>query len=139
MDWRRTQVRIEEAALDRLHVELRGIEACLAEMRLSKEQSENAILTAASVMGAELRDLDVFKTASKAEFEKLTKAAADSRTRIAAQIEVLSRKRRDLRLLENLRHSKLDAWRADLEREIDNEAAELYLVSIASRGRIDQG
>jgi flagellar biosynthesis chaperone FliJ len=138
MDWRQTQVRIEEAALERLHAELRGVEGGLAELRLSIEHSENAILTAGSVMGAELRDLDTFKKASKAEFEKLTKAAADSRKRIATQIEVVSRKRRDLRLLENLRQRKLDTWRADLEREIDNEATELYLVSIASRGRIDQ-
>jgi hypothetical protein len=138
MDWRQTQVRIEEAALERLHAELRGIEACLAELCLSREQSEKAILTAASVMGTELRDLDAFKKASKAEFEKLTKAAVDSRKRIATQIEVLSRKRRDFRLLENLRARKLGAWRADLEREIDNEAAELYLASVASRGWIDQ-
>jgi hypothetical protein len=89
-------------------------------------------------MGTELRDLDAFKKASKAEFEKLTKAAVDSRKRIATQIEVLSRKRRDFRLLENLRARKLGAWRADLEREIDNEAAELYLASVASRGWIDQ-
>jgi flagellar export protein FliJ len=138
IDWRQTQLRIEESSLARLHAELRGIETCLAEMRAAREQSENAILTAGSVTGAELRDFDAFKKASKVEFEKLTKAAADSRKRIATQIEVLSRKRRDLRLLENLRHRKLDAWRADLEREIDNEATELYLASIASRGWIDQ-
>jgi flagellar export protein FliJ len=138
MDWRQTQVQLEVAALERLYAELRGVEASLAEIRLAIEQSENAILTAGSVMGSELRDLDAFKKASKAEFEKLTKAAADCRKRIATQIEVLSRKRRDFRLLENLRERKLDAWRADLEREIDKEATELYLASIASRGRIDQ-
>lgn len=139
MDWRQTQVRIEGVKLERLHAELRGIEASLEEMRYNREQSAKAILSAASVLGAELINLDAFRKASNVELEKLTKAEAESRKRIAAQIEVLSRKRRDLRLLENLRQRKLEVWRADLDREIDNEATELYLASIASRGWIDRG
>ena len=41
-----------------------------------------------------------------------------------------------LRLLDKLRESKLNAWKADLEREIDQEAAELHLAAQESPGRL---
>jgi len=63
------------------------------------------------------------------ECAKLGVASAESRKRIALQLQVVIRKRRDVLLLENLHRRKLDAWKIDLDREIDREAAELYLSS----------
>jgi hypothetical protein len=40
MDWRRTQARIEEAKLEQLHGEVRGIEARQAELNGQRTQSE---------------------------------------------------------------------------------------------------
>jgi flagellar export protein FliJ len=129
MDWRRTQVRIEETALEILQVELHGIETRLAETRAARAQAVKTPPVGGSVTGAELSALDRFRKAAAVECVKLAEVAAESRRRIASQLQVVIRKRRDLRLLEKLRQHKLDAWKADLEREIDREAAELHLVS----------
>lgn len=135
MDWRRTQVQIEETTLERLHAELRALESRIAGARATREQSESGLLAAGSVLGADLNALDRFKKTAAEECAKLAEAAAESRQRIAAQLQVVIRKRRDFRLLENLRRSKLEAWKTDLAREIDQEAAELYLVRLAASGR----
>jgi flagellar export protein FliJ len=135
MDWRKTQVQIEETALEILHAELRGLETRLAETRAAREQAAKAPPQGTSVTGAELAALDRFRKAAAVECVKLAAAVEESRRRIAAQLQVLIRKRRDFRLLENLRKAKLDAWKADLGREIDREAAELHLGSFASAER----
>jgi flagellar biosynthesis chaperone FliJ len=132
MDWRQTQVQIETATLERLHAELRGLETRITETRAAAEQSEKALLAAESIMGEDLFALDRFKKAAVVECAKLARAAAESRQRISAQLDVVIRKRQDFRLLEKLRQRKLEAWKADLGREIDREAGELYLARLAA-------
>jgi flagellar export protein FliJ len=139
MEWRETQVRIEETALEILQAELRGLQTRLAETRAAREHAAKAPPVGGFVTGEELSALDRFRKAAAVECVKLAEAAAESRRRIAGQGQVVIRKRRDLRLLENLRQRKLDAWKADLEREIDREAAELHLASHYSEGRRKAG
>ena len=133
MGWRRTQAHIEESKLERLHAEMRAIESRTAEVLNEREHSEAQIVAAGSATGMELAALDSFKKASVAECARLADAAADARKRIAAQLQVVTQKRRDLRLLENLRDRKLRAWKSELDREIDREASELYLTLLAAR------
>src|SRR5271155_210231 len=101
MDWRRTQVQIEEAALERLHAELSGLEIRLAETRAAREQAGKDLLAAGSATGAELCALDHYRRAAAVECAKLGVASAESRKRIALQLQVVIRKRRDVLLLEN--------------------------------------
>ena len=53
------------------------------------------------------------------------------RQRIAAQLQVVLQKRRDVKLLELLHARKLAAWNAELDREIDKQAAELHLAKFS--------
>ena len=71
---------------------------------------------AASITGAELSkdELDVFAQAAKLELVRLREAAANCQKRIAAQMDTVIHKRRDLRLLERLHERKLAEWKADL-------------------------
>jgi hypothetical protein len=132
MDWRRAQVQVEEAALEILRAELRGVESRLAETRAAREQAAKAPPAGEFVTGAELSALDRFRKATAVECVRLSEAAAESRQRVGVQLQVVIRKRRDFRLLENLRQSRIDAWKTDLEREIDREAAELHLAVTVS-------
>ena len=136
MDWRGAQVRVEETALEILQAGLRGLESRLAETRAAREQALKAPPIGAFVTGAELGALDRFRKGAAIECAKLAEAAAESRQREAAQLQVVIRKRRDFRLLEKLRQRKLDTWKADLEREIDKEASELHLAARESAGRL---
>jgi flagellar export protein FliJ len=127
LDWRRTQLQVEETTLEHLHAGLRALETRLQEVLLEREQAGRLILAAGSATGAELAELDSFKQASAVECTKLAASAAAARQRIAAQLPIVIWKRRDVKLLDLLRTRKLETWTAGLAREIDREAAELYL------------
>ena len=129
MDWRQTQVRIGEAELARLQAELHGIEASLLEIRVAKERAERGVAVLPALVGSDLMRLDAFMKASENNLRKLRRLAEEARKRVAWQLEVVIAKRRDLRLLENLRQRKLIAWKAEFDREIDVEAAELHLIN----------
>jgi hypothetical protein len=133
MNWRRSRVQIEEAKLENLYVELRSLEASATRIREDQAQSERRVFAAPSVMGAELAVLDDSKRWVKAECARLDEASAGCQKRIAAQMETVLQKRRDLRLLERLHERKLAEWKKDLAREIDQQAEELNLGKLAGR------
>ena len=126
MDWRRTQERIEEGKLEQLHAELRAIDAQEAVLNLARAQSERELVSAGSVTGFQLAALDAFKRYTIAERARIGVARAGCRQRIRKQIEILTVKRREVRLLEQLREQNLKKWQAGLWREIDRDAEELY-------------
>jgi flagellar export protein FliJ len=127
LDWRRTQVRVEQSTLERLYAELHRIEARLRETHSTIQQAGRELIAAGSATGLELNALDHFRKASAIECAKLADSAAASRQRIAAQLQIVIQKRHDVKLLEHLLTRKLDAWNAEFAREIDNEASELHL------------
>jgi hypothetical protein len=130
---------MEEARLERLYAELRGLEARTEQTLVEKATAEKALLASRSVTGAELGALDIFKKAATAERTRLDRLAADCRARIAQQIEVVSQKRREARLLESVEQRRLRAWNADLAREIDQQAEELHLAKWAAEQGGGQG
>jgi flagellar export protein FliJ len=127
LDWRRTQVRVEQSILERLYAELHGLEARLRETHSASQQAGRELIAAGSATGLELNALDHFRKASAIECATLADSAAASRQRIAAQLQIVIQKRREVKLLEHLHARKLEAWTSELAREIDNEASELYL------------
>jgi hypothetical protein len=127
LDWRAMQVRIEESTLERLYAELRSIDSNEAALTRQRADSEKALLTAPVATGAEFAALDSFRIFTVAEHTRLEKLRADCSKRIAAQIQVVVVKRRDVRLLEHLRDRRLETWNRDLNREIDAQADEAYL------------
>jgi flagellar export protein FliJ len=127
MDWRRTQTRIEEAKLERLHREIRGIQARQAELDGQRTESEKALHGAASVTGLQLAELDAFQRFSVAENARLERQRTECGQRVAAQIQLVAEKRRDVRLLERLKEQRLKTWNSELGREIDAQADETYL------------
>jgi len=133
MEWRRTRVHIEEAKLEKLYAELRDLEAGAARIIEEQAQSERTLFAGPSVMGSELAVLDDFKRWVKTECARLQEASTGCRKRIAAQLEMLVQKRRDLRLLERLHDRKLAEWKKDLAKEIDQQTEELNLGKLARR------
>jgi hypothetical protein len=118
---------MEEAKLEQLYGEIRGLEARRAELDAERTKSEQDLLAAASVTGLQLAELDAFQRFSAAERGRLERQRVECGQRIAAQIQVVAAKRRDIRLLERLKEDRLNAWNADLVREIDAQADETYL------------
>ncbi len=133
LDWRRTQLRLEESNLERFYTELRAIETQLRETERARAKAGRELMASGSATGAELAALDRFRRASTEQCAKLGESASASRKRIAAQMQAVLRRQREVRLLEHLEARKLAAWNTELAREIDREASELHLVKWRSR------
>jgi hypothetical protein len=127
MDWRETLARIEESKLENLYAELRAIDARIAAVLEERAQSQKMVLAAPAVSGTELAALDAFRRFSVLEHMRLDRQRADSSRRVAAQIQIVALKRRDVRLLERLKQQRLIAWQAGFNREIDSQAEESHL------------
>ncbi|HTS78612.1 MAG TPA: hypothetical protein VMG40_20545 [Bryobacteraceae bacterium] len=127
LDWRETLARVEESKLERLYAELRAIESSEAALDQERSRSENAIAHGASHQGSELRAFDAFRRYAVAEYTRLEQRRAECMKRIAAQIQAVAARRRDVRLLENLKHKRLLNWRRGLDREIETQAGENFL------------
>ena len=127
LSYRRTQVRVEEAKLERLHHELRAIQGHEATLHQEREQARTALVTARSAMGAEFAALEHYRHAAARQFLRLEQAQADCNQRIASQMDALAQKRRDARLLEKLRERRLEEWRYSFSRETETQAEEAFL------------
>jgi len=128
MDWRATQARVEESKLESLYAELRAIEASESALMRQRSEAERAVL--AGTTGAVLNSLDTFRKFTISEHTRLEKLREECARRIAAQIQVVAAKRRDVRLLERLHDRRHQAWTRDLHREIDAQADEAHLAKL---------
>jgi flagellar export protein FliJ len=132
MAWRKTQAEIEEAKLETLHAELRGLESNLMIVRNDVQKSHRALVLSRAATGAELSALDSFRRSAAMQCAHLETAILGCRQRIATQLGVITQRRREFKLLEKLNDRKLTAWRADYARELDQQADELYLAARAT-------
>jgi len=126
LDFRRTQARVEEIRLEQLNTEIRGIEARQAALDAQRRGSETAVLSGPGATGLELAELDRFRRFVSAERSRLERQRSDCAGRIAAQIQAVAQKRRDVRLLERLRDRALSSWKVELGREIEAQAEEAH-------------
>src|SRR5260370_35034472 len=124
LDWPRTQARIEESKLERLHAESRAIDARRAALDQERRTSEQATLSGSAITGYELAALDAFQRFTLAERARLEHALTGCRQRVAAQTGVVTAKHREVRLLERLRKQRLGIWKVQQSREIDAQADE---------------
>ena len=127
MDWRRSQARLEETRLESLHAERSAIDARDAALKEELAASERALIAVPSATGFEMAALDAFRRYTIAESVRSAHARADCHKRIAAQLKVVTLRRRDIRLLENLKDRRLKAWEVELVRDTGRQADETYL------------
>lgn len=127
MDWRDTQARIEESKLEGLYSELRSIDARVVAILAARVESDATVAVASLLTGAELAAIGEFRRFSVAEQTRLDRLRIDCSKRIAQQIQVVTVKRRDVKLLDRLKQQRLVAWTADFHRELEGEALESHL------------
>jgi hypothetical protein len=127
MEWRRTEARIEEAKLERLLGERRGIDARAAALNVDRSEAELALIAARVSTGEELAAVSAFQRFSVAEEKRLEAKRIECEGRIASQMQAVAGKRRDVRLLEKMKERRMDAWRGEVNRENDALAEEAYL------------
>jgi flagellar export protein FliJ len=127
LDWRRAQVRIEEARLEALRAELRAIDGHARDLAAQRTQEEARLQSAGSARGGELAALDAFQRHVASEHQRLNQARKLCDQKIDAQARVVILKRRDVKLLEKLKQQRWESWNKDWEREITQLAEESHL------------
>ena len=118
MDYRRMQARLEEIRLEGLYAELRAIDTREIALIAQRAQSEQSLRAAESVTGFDLELYDSFRHSISEEVKKIDKIRAACRQRIDAQLQILTSKRRDVKLLEKLKQQRFEKWEKEMFKEI---------------------
>jgi len=133
--WRRMQARLEEMTLERLNAERRALESRALSLQRELTGVVNGLLRGGRITGTDLEALDRFRQSSAREVSRVEASMGDLDRKIAAQMEAVSGRRRDARLIERLRDEKFSKWRAEFQKEIDREAGEAHLAKHLSKQR----
>lgn len=132
-DYRRTQARLEESKLEALHGEMRAIENRELTLLAELAESQQAVLTASSATGLDFATLDAFRKYTAFEGVRTERARVECAQRIKLQIDVVTRRRRDVKLLDNLKDRRMRVWKQELEKEVAQQAEESFM-SRTARG-----
>lgn len=132
--WRQTQVRLEEAALDRLRGELDGIDRRRVELDQAVLEARDRLLGSASATGPEIAALEHYRAAATQQALRLAHERHEREQAALRQAAAVQERRREARLLERLRDRRWEAWRAQAAREWEQQAEESHLARLV-RGR----
>src|SRR5258706_7194744 len=99
---RRSQARLGEAKREQLHAEMRAIEDRQFALAAELAESQQMLLTAASATASELATLDSFRRYTAFAAVRAERARVECEHLIKLQIDAVTRRLRDVELLDNL-------------------------------------
>ena len=136
LNWRRSRLDLETAALGRLHASAQAIDLRRQELETERSAAARSLVTAGSVDAQQLAALDAFRGWVRQERERLARERAACERKIEEQRRIAVEAQRSLRLLERLRERRWTEWETEFARELDGLAGELHLARLtrASRG-----
>ncbi len=134
-EYRRSQARLEEAKLEQLHAEMRAIEDRQFALAAELAESQQRLLTAASATASELATLDSFRRYTAFAAVRAERARVECEHLIKLQIDAVTRRRRDVKLLDNLKDRRLRVWKQGLEKEIAQQAEESFISRVVRESR----
>ena len=132
LDWRASQVQLEEARLAGLLFKRQAIEARRAEA-LGEGAAAAAAARRNGVTGAELATMPAFQNALAARLGRLAAEQRECDEKLTAQRAALTEARRQEKLLENLKRRRRQAWEHGAARAAETEAGDLYLAGMIRR------
>jgi flagellar export protein FliJ len=137
LDWRQTQLDLEEARLQQRAAALEAVDRSRAELEAASVQTEVEVRRWNPVAGRDLEALGGFRLHVRAREEALAAERAGCAAALAAQQAAMLEARRRCRLLERLKEKRLAEWKAATDREMEELASECFLAQwSAGRGRL---
>jgi len=127
LEWRREELETEQAALRALQAERERLQARRRMLEGNLEAEQRALVASPSVDSQALEALESWKVWVRGEFRRLEILAQELDGRIAVQRFKTLEAQRRVKLLERLREKAYRRWTAELNRELENFAAEAYL------------
>src|SRR5206468_7250184 len=118
LEWRRTQLELEEAQLRRQTAALVAIDRTRAEVQAVAVKTETEVRRWDPVSGSDLAALGDFRRQVHAQEQALAVRRAECAQQVERQQAAMLEARRRCRLLERLRERRLAEWTAARDREL---------------------
>ena len=131
MDWRTLQVRSEEEKLANLQQQAEALALRENALTAAELNSEIELLKRPSIEGSDLQALALFQERIHKERANLQIRRKQFEAQVVEQRKRLLKARRDVRVLEKLKESRLRTWTYLNDRETENTAAESFLAKWA--------
>ncbi len=125
--WRRTQLEMEQLALQRLFAERDALHRAEADLYAERRHAETSLLSEGSMEAGQLAALEEFRRYVRSRLQRLEEQQRELAQRIDEQRARVLLSRRRLELLEKLKSGALERWRRRLDRELDELASEAHI------------
>jgi flagellar export protein FliJ len=127
LDWRRTQLEIEEAKFRQATATLAAVDHARAELEAGAVRTEFEVRRWDPVGGDDLAAFGAYRIRVRQEEVRLAAKRSECARAAAAQQAAILEARRRLKLLERLKERRLAEWTAASDREMEEIASESYL------------
>lgn len=127
LNWRQTQLGIEEAKFQRLIAQRNALGRAREDLESSALQAQNEVRRWNPVAAGDLAALSGFQRHVSAKEQELARYLAECEKEIEEQRRVMLEAQRRCRLLERLKENRKAGWQSGVDREIEQIAAESYL------------
>ena len=127
LDWRRTQLALEEAKFRQAVEAVAAVDRARAEVAAAAVKAELEVRGWEKVAGRDLHALGDYRLHVHSQEQVLARRRAECARHAAAQEAAMLEARRCCRLLERLRERRLAQWTAEQARELEALASESYL------------
>lgn len=130
--YRRQQLEVEEAKLQAILPERQALDAEATRIETERAQAKTFLMLTGSADAQDLSASEVYLRHLGKQQKRVEAKITEWQMRVDLQRQAVMEAQRCLRLLERLEWKQRREWQADVDREQENLAAELYL---ARQGR----
>jgi hypothetical protein len=127
LEWRRTQLELEENNFRRETAALAALDRVRAELEAAGVKAEVQVRQSRTITGRELAALGEFRLLVRSREADIARQRAERVKSLAAQRAVLLEAQRRCHLLERLKERRLEEWRLAGNKETEDLASETYL------------
>lgn len=127
LEWRKTQLELEEIQYRRRVAALAELDRQRAELEEAGKTAERQVREWNPLAGGELEALGDFRLHVKRKQQEMVAPRDECRKQLERQQARMLEARRRLRLLERLKERRLAEWRSARDKELEDLASESYL------------
>jgi flagellar export protein FliJ len=127
LDWRRTELEMEEIKFKRQSAALADLDRARAQLEAAGVKAEVQVRDWVPLAGRDLAALGNFRLFVKLKERDIARRRVECRQKLDAQQRVMLEARRRCRLLERLKERRLSEWELAENRELEQLAAESHL------------
>lgn len=129
LSWRRTQLELAEAELERERTALRAVQTAMSELTRRDDAVTEAMRRMSSASGADVADIARFREWMSHETRVLQSRHAECERQIEAGLAAVTEARRKVELLERMKERRRGKWDAEFNLELEQLAGESALAA----------